>query len=64
MSSEQINRQNARAAPWKLGPLLRYGLAMILSLLALWLSLLLQVPFGNPFWFFFAIARTCAPLSR
>jgi C4-dicarboxylate-specific signal transduction histidine kinase len=56
MSSEQIDPQRLRAAPLKLGPLPRYGLAIVLSLLALWLSLLLQIPFGNPFWFFFAIA--------
>lgn len=30
------------------------GIALVL--LALWISLLLQISFGNPFWFFFAIA--------
>jgi C4-dicarboxylate-specific signal transduction histidine kinase len=34
----------------------RYGLAIALSAIALALSLALQVRFGNPFWFFFAIA--------
>ncbi|MGO8791773.1 MAG: sensor histidine kinase [Terriglobia bacterium] len=47
---------SAYAAPPKLRPLARYGLAIALVLMALWLSLVLQVPFGNPFWFFFAIA--------
>lgn len=36
--------------------LLRYLAAITISLLSLWTSLLLQVSFGNPFWFFFAIA--------
>jgi len=40
----------------KMHPLLRYGLAIALVSIALWLSLALQVPFGNPFWFFFSIA--------
>src|SRR5271154_163598 len=35
---------------------LRYGFAIALVVIALFLSLALQVPFGNPFWFFFAIA--------
>jgi C4-dicarboxylate-specific signal transduction histidine kinase len=33
-----------------------YALAIGLASIALWLSLILQVPFDNPFWFFFAIA--------
>jgi C4-dicarboxylate-specific signal transduction histidine kinase len=37
-------------------PLLRYVLAIAFVSIALWLSLVLQVRFGNPFWFFFAIA--------
>jgi C4-dicarboxylate-specific signal transduction histidine kinase len=44
-----------RAKPFLAGPL-RYGSAVALVSIALWLSLILQVPFGNPFWFFFAIA--------
>jgi C4-dicarboxylate-specific signal transduction histidine kinase len=44
------------AAPSNLGTLSRYALAIALVSIALWLSLVLQAPFGNPFWFFFAIA--------
>src|SRR5271154_4478178 len=44
-----------RAKPFSAGPL-RYGVAVALVAVALWLSLILQIPFGNPFWFFFAIA--------
>jgi C4-dicarboxylate-specific signal transduction histidine kinase len=33
-----------------------YGIAILLVGAALWLSLLLEVPFGNPFWFFFPSA--------
>ena len=35
---------------------LAYPAAIVLVLLALWMSVLLQASFGNPFWFFFAIA--------
>jgi C4-dicarboxylate-specific signal transduction histidine kinase len=34
----------------------RYGFALVLVSLAMLLSLLLEVPFGNPFWFFFPVA--------
>jgi C4-dicarboxylate-specific signal transduction histidine kinase len=34
----------------------RYGLAIALVSAALILSLVLRVPFGNPFWFFFSVA--------
>jgi C4-dicarboxylate-specific signal transduction histidine kinase len=34
----------------------RYGLALSFVAAALVLSLLLEVPFGNPFWFFFPVA--------
>src|SRR5579862_1638298 len=44
------------AAPSELHSLVRYGIALGLVAAALALSLVLQVPFGNPFWFFFAIA--------
>jgi C4-dicarboxylate-specific signal transduction histidine kinase len=37
-------------------PMVRYALAIAFVSIALWLSLVLQVRFGNPFWFFFAIA--------
>jgi C4-dicarboxylate-specific signal transduction histidine kinase len=48
--------QPANPAPSKLHSLQRYAFAIALVLAALLLSLVLQVPFGNPFWFFFAIA--------
>lgn len=35
---------------------LRYPGAGMIVAIALWISLLLQVPFGNPFWFCFAVA--------
>ena len=34
----------------------RYGFALVFVALAMLLSLLLEVPFGNPFWFFFPVA--------
>src|ERR1700683_1457379 len=40
----------------QLRSLSRYGLATALVFLALFLSLVLRVPFGNPFWFFFSVA--------
>lgn len=36
--------------------ILRYGLAIAFVCMALGLSLALEVPFGNPFWFFFPVA--------
>jgi C4-dicarboxylate-specific signal transduction histidine kinase len=48
--------QASHDVPSKLGTLQRYGFAIALVFTALVLSLLLQAPFGNPFWFFFAIA--------
>jgi C4-dicarboxylate-specific signal transduction histidine kinase len=45
-----------RPGPHWLKSLLRYAIATALSSLALWLSIVLQTRFGNPFWFFFAIA--------
>jgi C4-dicarboxylate-specific signal transduction histidine kinase len=44
------------ATRYKLLALYRYGLPIVLSAIALGLSLALQERFGNPFWFFFAIA--------
>jgi C4-dicarboxylate-specific signal transduction histidine kinase len=44
------------AAPSKLHPLSGYALAIGLVSGALFLSLVLQVSFGNPFWFFFSVA--------
>lgn len=38
------------------GALLRYIAAIAIVAAALWLSLALQAPFGNPFWFLFALA--------
>jgi len=52
--------QMIRSAPSELPALSRYAFAVALVLAALSLSLLLQVPFGNPFWFFFAIAVIAA----
>ncbi|MFZ0747634.1 MAG: ATP-binding protein [Terracidiphilus sp.] len=43
------------ARSWPL-VLLRYVAALTIELAAIWISLVLQAPFGNPFWFFFAIA--------
>ena len=40
----------------RLYTLSRYVSAIALVSAALWLSLVLQVPFGNPFWFFFPVA--------
>jgi C4-dicarboxylate-specific signal transduction histidine kinase len=40
--------------------LLRYGLAFAFVSLALFLSLALQVPFGNPFWLLFPVAVIAA----
>jgi C4-dicarboxylate-specific signal transduction histidine kinase len=48
--------QTAHTAPSKLPVLARYGLAIALVAMALLLSLVLRVPFGNPFWFFFSVA--------
>jgi len=46
----------SRASPSRLPARSRYGVALAFVSIALFLSLVLQVPFGNPFWFFFAIA--------
>jgi C4-dicarboxylate-specific signal transduction histidine kinase len=48
--------QTAHAAQSKLPALVRYSLAIALVAIALLLSLVLRVPFGNPFWFFFSVA--------
>jgi C4-dicarboxylate-specific signal transduction histidine kinase len=48
--------QTAHAAPPKLPLLARYGLAIAFVAMALLLSLVLRIPFGNPFWFFFSVA--------
>jgi len=48
--------QAAHTAPSNLAPLSRYALAIALTSIALWLSLVLQAPFDNPFWFLFALA--------
>jgi C4-dicarboxylate-specific signal transduction histidine kinase len=40
----------------KLSPFLSYALAIAVVSAALFLSLVLQVPFGNPFWLFFPVA--------
>jgi C4-dicarboxylate-specific signal transduction histidine kinase len=48
--------QAARITSPVLRGLLRYGLAIALVSIATLLSLLLEVPFGNPFWFLFPVA--------
>jgi C4-dicarboxylate-specific signal transduction histidine kinase len=52
--------QSIHALPAKSPALLRYAFAIALVSIALLLSLALQVRFGNPFWFFFAIAVIAA----
>jgi C4-dicarboxylate-specific signal transduction histidine kinase len=52
--------QAAHASPSKLHPTTSYGLALTLVFLALFLSYVLDVSFGNPFWFFFPIAVIAA----
>jgi C4-dicarboxylate-specific signal transduction histidine kinase len=48
--------QATHAAPSTLRILSRYVLAIALVTIALWLSLALQIRFGNPFWLFFPVA--------
>jgi C4-dicarboxylate-specific signal transduction histidine kinase len=48
--------QTTHAEPRKFGALSRYAFAIGLVSVALFLSLVLQVPFGNPFWLFFPVA--------
>src|SRR5580704_5221859 len=48
--------QSTHAKPRQFGPLLRYALAITFVSAALLLSLVLQVPFGNPFWLLFPAA--------
>lgn len=48
--------QIARAAPRRLSSLWRYGFAITVVAAATYLSLVLEVRFGNPFWFFFPVA--------
>src|SRR5580698_4621915 len=48
--------ETPQAAFFRLRPLSRYGLAVALVFIALLLSLILRVTFGNPFWFFFPVA--------
>jgi C4-dicarboxylate-specific signal transduction histidine kinase len=52
--------QATPAAPSKLHPMSSYGLALTFVFLALLLSYVLDVSFGNPFWFFFPIAVIAA----
>ncbi len=47
---------SAKTATSKWQLLFRYGLAIVLVAVALWLSLVLEVSFGNPFWFFLSVA--------
>lgn len=48
--------QSTYAVPLKPRALSRYAFAVALVAAALFLSLVLQVPFGNPFWLFFPVA--------
>ena len=48
--------QTAHPAPSRQRNMVRYGLAVALVGIALFLSLVFRVPFGNPFWFFFPVA--------
>jgi C4-dicarboxylate-specific signal transduction histidine kinase len=48
--------QTTHAELRKFGALSRYAFAIGLVSVALFLSLVLQVPFGNPFWLFFPVA--------
>jgi K+-sensing histidine kinase KdpD len=48
--------QDTHPVPSKLRALSHYGFAIAVVSLALFLSLVLQVPFGDPFWFFFPVA--------
>ena len=45
--------EDAHPAPSKLHEFMRYAFGAALVGIALFISLILQVPFGNPFWFFF-----------
>jgi C4-dicarboxylate-specific signal transduction histidine kinase len=42
--------------PFELSLISRYGIAILLAAVALWLSLVFEISFGNPFWFFFPCA--------
>jgi len=48
--------QTDQTASSNLRRLSRYGLAITFVSAAMVLSLVLEVPFGNPFWFFFPVA--------
>lgn len=52
--------QAARITSPVLRTLLRYGLAIVLVSIATLLSLLLEIRFGNPFWFLFPVAVICS----
>jgi C4-dicarboxylate-specific signal transduction histidine kinase len=45
-----------RSQNFELGLVSRYGIAILLPAVALWLSLVFEISFGNPFWFFFPSA--------
>jgi C4-dicarboxylate-specific signal transduction histidine kinase len=52
--------QRAQAASARLRSLWRYGCAILLVVAATYLSLILEIRFGNPFWFFFPVAVIAA----
>jgi|HubBroStandDraft_4_1064222.scaffolds.fasta_scaffold14892_2 K+-sensing histidine kinase KdpD len=45
-----------RPQNFELGLVSRYGIAIVLPVVALWPSLVFEISFGNPFWFFFPCA--------
>src|ERR1700735_3253926 len=53
--------QTTHAKPRQFSPLLRYALAIALVAAALFLSLALQLSFGNPFWLLFPAAVIASP---
>ena len=43
-----------RSQNFELGLVSRYSIAILLPAVALWLSLVFEISFGNPFWFLFS----------
>src|SRR5215467_9281278 len=48
--------ESPRTKPFIAGAASRYAIAILLAGVALWLSLVLETSFGNPFWLFFPSA--------
>src|SRR5215470_10606460 len=51
-----MNAKSPRTKQFIAGAVARYGIAILLAAVALWLSLVLETSFGNPFWLFFPSA--------